>query len=110
MCVLSELFVNGRANVCEKDELIIKRFLWKLFHIESQIDENVSEITRKNKELRGLRKEQSVHDKALEEARAAQAKARSDVTAAEKKVKKAEKALENRVCIKGYLRSPALLY
>ena len=80
-----------------QDELIIKRFLWKLFHIESQIEENSHEITKRNKALRGLRKEQAVHDRALEEARAAQAKARSDVTVAERKVKKAEKAVENRV-------------
>ena len=38
-----------------------------------------------------------MHDKALEEARAKQAKVRSEVTAAEKKVKKAEKALDSRV-------------
>ncbi len=38
-----------------------------------------------------------MHDKALNDARAKQAKARSDVSAAEKKVKKAEKALDSRV-------------
>lgn len=80
-----------------QDTLILKRFLWKLFHIEEQIAENVEEITQKNKTLAGLRKEQTVHDKALDEARAKQAKTRSEVSAIEKKLKKAEKALEGRV-------------
>ncbi|KAL5522775.1 hypothetical protein ACEPAG_8793 [Sanghuangporus baumii] len=78
----------------KRDELILKRFLWKLFHIEEQIEANAREIKQKNKTLVGLRKEHAAHDKALEDARAKQAKARSDVVAAEKKVKKAEKALE----------------
>ena len=46
-------------------------------------------IKQKNKTLSGLRKEQTEHDKALEEARAKQAKARSEVLATEKKLKKA---------------------
>ena len=80
-----------------QDELILKRYLWRLFHIESQIETNSREIKEKNKALSGLRKEQAAHDKALEDARAKQAKARSDVSALEKKLKKAEKALDNRV-------------
>lgn len=58
---------------------------------------DADEIKQKNKTLSGLRKEQGAHDKALEEARAKQAKARSEVLATEKKSKKAEKALEGRV-------------
>ena len=71
--------------------------MWKLFHIEQQIEANAQEIKKKNKALAGLRREQAVHDKDLEEARAEQAKSRATVATAEKKVKKAEKALENRV-------------
>ncbi|KLO14413.1 cohesin complex subunit psm1 [Schizopora paradoxa] len=80
----------------EKDELVLKRYIWKLYHIQTQIEENSNEIKEKNRTLKGLRKEQAAHDKALNDARAKQAKARSDVTAAEKKVKKAEKAVEAR--------------
>ena len=80
----------------------MRRYVWKLFHIENQIGENSSEIKEKNKALGGLRKEQSVHDKALEEARAKQAKARSELSAAEKKVKKAEKTLDSRVSHSSY--------
>ena len=47
--------------------------------------------------MAGLREEQSVHDKALEEARTEQAKARTVVMQKEKKIKKADKALEGKV-------------
>lgn len=83
--------------VQKRDTLILKRFLWKLFHMEKQIEENSQEIKKKNKSLAGLRKEQAVHDKALEDARAQQAKARSEVLLCEKKIKKQEKNLENHV-------------
>ena len=83
--------------VGKRDDLILKRLLWKLFHIEEPIEANTRDIKHKNKSLAGLRKEQAIHDKALEEARAKQAKARSDTAAAEKKAKKAEKALEGKV-------------
>ena len=70
-----------------------------MFHIETQIEDHAGEITKQNKALTGLRKEQAVHDKALADARAEQAKARSSLSALEKKVKKAERSLEDKVCI-----------
>ena len=83
--------------VSRRDVLTLKRFLWKLFHIEKQIGENTEEIRIKNKSLAGLRKEQATYDKALEDARAQQAKARSEVLSCEKKIKKEENSLENYV-------------
>jgi structural maintenance of chromosome 1 len=82
---------------CNKDELIRRRILYKLFHIEEAIEQNSREIKSQNKDLAGLRQEQRVHDKALEDARAEQAKARTSVIQKEKKIKKAEKALEGQV-------------
>ncbi|KAF9457597.1 condensin complex subunit SMC1 [Collybia nuda] len=80
----------------EKDELILKRILFKLFQIEESIEANSRNIVNKNKELDGLREEQRVHDKALESARAEQAKVRTTVMQKEKTIKKAEKALDNK--------------
>ncbi|KAH7929959.1 RecF/RecN/SMC protein [Leucogyrophana mollusca] len=80
----------------EKDELILHRLLYKLFHIEEAIEKNVREIRNQNKALAGLREDQRVHDKALEDARADQAKARTNVMQKDKKIKKAEKALEGK--------------
>jgi structural maintenance of chromosome 1 len=57
----------------------------------------VHNIKTQNKALSGLREEQRVHDEALKEARVEQAKARTNVMQKEKKIKKMEKTLENKV-------------
>ena len=80
-----------------QDELILHRILYKLFHIEESIEQNAHEIKARNKTLAGLREEQRVHEKALEEARKEQAQARSNTMQKEKKVKKAEKAVDAKV-------------
>ena len=77
--------------------MILKSRLWKLYHISSKIQQNAEEIEAQNASLAGLRAEQAKHDRELDEARAKQAKARKDVSAAEKRLKNAEKALESRV-------------
>jgi structural maintenance of chromosome 1 len=58
---------------------------------------NSHQIKSQNKALNGLREEQRVHDKALDGARAEQAKVRATVMQMEKKIKKAEKALDGKV-------------
>ena len=58
---------------------------------------NSRTIFKKNKGLAGLRQEQSVHDRALESARADRTKARMTVMQKEKKIKKAEKTLDGKV-------------
>lgn len=73
--------------------------LYKLFHIEKALEANARDIQTKSKALVGLRREQQNHDKALEAVRAEQAKARSSVVKEEKKVKKAEKAIEFKVSV-----------
>ena len=64
---------------------------------KKSIERNVHEIKAQNKTLAGLRENQRVHDKAFEEARKAQAQARSTVMQKEKKIKKAEKSLDAKV-------------
>ena len=84
------------ALVQERDELIRERAMTKLYHIDMGIEDNTRAIVTKNKELTGLRQEQKSQDKAVEEARAEQAKARTAVMQKEKNIKKAEKTLENK--------------
>ena len=76
----------------------MQRVLFKLYHIQKALDHHAQDIKTKNKALAGLREEQRRHDKALDDARAEQARARTAVMQKEKKIKKAEKALENKVC------------
>ncbi|EMD32195.1 hypothetical protein CERSUDRAFT_118824 [Gelatoporia subvermispora B] len=78
----------------ERDELILHRILFKLFHIQKELEEHAEEIRNQNRALAGLREEQQEHEQELEEARADQAKARGLVMQKEKRIKKAEKALE----------------
>lgn len=80
----------------ERDQLILRRVLYKLFHIEKALEANARDIQTKSRALAGLRKEQQNHDNALESARAEQAKARSAVVKEERKVKKAEKSIESK--------------
>ncbi|KAG1728564.1 RecF/RecN/SMC [Suillus lakei] len=82
-------------SLCDqKDDLILKRILYKLFHIEEALEANARDIQTKSKALAGLRAEHGEHEKALEDVRAEQARARTAVVREEKKAKKAEKALE----------------
>ena len=73
---------------------MLRRILYKLYHIQQSLDEHAQAIRDQNKALVGLRKEQQKHEKALEEARSEQAKSRGAVMQKEKRIKKAEKALE----------------
>ena len=76
---------------------MLRRILYKLYHIQQSLDEHAQAIRDQNKALVGLRKEQQKHEKALEEARSEQAKSRGAVMQKEKRIKKAEKALETQV-------------
>ncbi|KAJ7638242.1 condensin complex subunit SMC1 [Roridomyces roridus] len=80
----------------ERDQRILHRVLFKLYHLEEAIENAAREIKDQNKALKGLREEQRVHDQALETARAAQAGARTGVMQMEKKIKKAEKGLDGK--------------
>ncbi|KAG6855965.1 hypothetical protein H0H87_008906 [Tephrocybe sp. NHM501043] len=80
----------------QRDDLILRRNLFKLFRIEESVEENSRNIVNKNKDLAGLREEQRKHDKALETARAEQAKVRTSVMQKEKTIKKSEKVLDGK--------------
>lgn len=61
------------------------------------MEANSRTIIAKNKDLAGLREEQRVHNEALDAARAEQAKVRTTAMQKEKGIKKADKALEDKV-------------
>lgn len=81
----------------EKDELILRRTLFKLYHIQESLASHATDIQEKNTQLAELRQEQDEHDAAVEAARQQQATARSLVMSKEKKIKKSEKSLEAKV-------------
>ena len=70
-----------------------------MYQIEESMEANSRTIIAKNKDLAGLREEQRVHNEALDAARAEQAKVRTTAMQKEKGIKKADKALEDKVRI-----------
>ena len=80
-----------------KDELILRRVLYKLYHIEESLKANASEIRKQSRALDGLREDQHRRQQALDDTRAEQAKSKTEVSREEKKLKRAEKALEAKV-------------
>ncbi|KAI8982948.1 condensin complex subunit SMC1 [Trametes punicea] len=80
----------------ERDELVLRRILVRLYHIQRSLETHARAIKQQNQTLAGLREEQRKHEKALEDARSEQARARSNVMQKEKRIKKAEKALETK--------------
>ncbi|KAJ7598927.1 condensin complex subunit SMC1 [Mycena floridula] len=80
----------------EKNREILRRVLFKLYHIEEAIDQNVREINTQSKALQGLRDAQNSQEQELKDARSGQAEAKTAVLKKEKAIKKAEKALESK--------------
>ncbi|KAI0078626.1 cohesin complex subunit psm1 [Panus rudis PR-1116 ss-1] len=78
----------------ERDELILHRILFKLYHIQEALATHAQDIKSHNRALAGLRQEQQEREAELDTARAEQARARTDVMQKEKRIKRAEKALE----------------
>ena len=81
-----------------KDELILRRALYKLYHIEESLRANASEIQKQSRALNGLRDDQNRQQQALDRTRAEQAKSKTEVSREERKLKRAEKTLEAKVC------------
>lgn len=81
----------------ERDALVLRRVLWKLYHIQESLAEHVEAIKNKNGQLVLLRREQEAYEAELDRARQEQARARASVMSKEKRIKKAEKVLEGKV-------------
>ena len=79
--------------------MILHRTLLKLFHIQKSLSSHAEDIKKQNATLADLRREQRKHETELEKARQDQAKTRSAVISKEKRIKKAEKALEAKVSL-----------
>ncbi|PLW19360.1 hypothetical protein PCANC_09140 [Puccinia coronata f. sp. avenae] len=78
----------------ERDEAIIHHLLWKLFHIESQMSENLESIESKNETLRPMRAEAAELERSLAAARRELAHVTRDVAQIENELKSKEKYKE----------------
>ncbi|VDB88229.1 unnamed protein product [Peniophora sp. CBMAI 1063] len=84
------------ARVQDKVEATLRLFLYKLYHIGQKLDTSRETIEARAPKLKDLREAKEEADDKLADARKDQATARAQVTAKEKRVKKAEKALDNK--------------
>ncbi|CAE6414576.1 unnamed protein product [Rhizoctonia solani] len=66
------------ALIQEREEAVIHRLLWQLFHLGKDIETNALSVRTKSKELKGLKKQQAADDAKVNSAREDQAKARAD--------------------------------
>jgi len=80
-----------------KHELILRRALYKLYHIEESLKANASEIQKQNHALTGLREDQHQRQQNLDGTRAEQARSKTEVSREERRLKRAEKALDTKV-------------
>jgi len=78
----------------ERDESIIYHLLWKLFHIESQINEHLGSIQSKNETLRPMRAETAELERSVAAARREYAHVTKDVAQTENELKLKEKYKE----------------
>lgn len=88
----------------------MRRALYKLYHIEESLRANASEIQRQSRALDGLRGDQHRQQQALDRTRAEQAKSKTEVSREERKLKRAEKALEAKVCAAPHYRPTLEIY
>ena len=80
-----------------KHELILRRALYKLYHIEESLKANASEIQKRSRALTGFREDQHRQQQNLDGTRAEQARSKTEVSREERRLKRAEKALETKV-------------
>jgi structural maintenance of chromosome 1 len=88
---------QNQGLISSQDELLLRRVLYRLYHIEESLAAHADEIKRQNRTLAGLRQEQQTKQDELDAARAEQAKCKTKLSKKEKALKKAEKALEAQV-------------
>lgn len=87
---------NYNRKVEERDEAIIKHTLWKLYHLQRNIDEANAEIQRHQEEVMEHQRRVQQFENQLEEARRAQARAAQEVAKKEKAIKRKDKEVEEK--------------
>ncbi|KAK4689768.1 structural maintenance of chromosome 1, partial [Tremellales sp. Uapishka_1] len=81
----------------QKDAMVQRHFLWRLFHLAEQINRSTQSVEEANANLTQLRTSVTKRDTKLKEAKKSQAKAQLSLRKREAELKKAEKSLEDKV-------------
>ncbi|KPI41684.1 Structural maintenance of chromosomes protein 1 [Cyphellophora attinorum] len=89
----ADKFVQKAA---ERDEAIVTHSLWKLFHLQRQIEESSAEIQKFQAELKDFQRGIEKYTKDLDTAKTEHAKSARAVTKAEKEIKAKEAEIEDK--------------
>ena len=80
----------------ERDNAIVNRFLWKLYHIQRVMEESSASIQEHQENLKEYRRGVEKYENSLEEARSSQTKVDREVSKVQRNIKKKEKEIENK--------------
>ncbi|KIX93693.1 uncharacterized protein Z520_10599 [Fonsecaea multimorphosa CBS 102226] len=85
-----------QKKAAERDEAIVTHVLWKLYHLQRQIEESSAEIQKHQEELKEFRRGVEKHEKSLDLAKRDHAQASRGVGKIEKLIKSKEKEIEDK--------------
>ena len=83
-----------KAN--ERDEAIVTHTLWKLYHLQRQIEESSAEMQKHQNELKEFNRSIEKYTKALDEAKKDQAGTGREVSKSEKAIKAKDREIEDK--------------
>jgi structural maintenance of chromosome 1 len=87
---------NYTKKANERDEAIITHVLWKLYHLQRQIEESSAEIQKHQNELKEYRRGIAKFERNLEAAKNDHIKVTKDVSKVERTIKQKEKEIEEK--------------
>ena len=87
---------NFQKKAVERDDAIVTHVLWKLYHLQRQIEESSAEIQRHQDQLKEYRRGIEKYEKGLDTAKKEHASASRNVGKAEKLIKVKEKEIEEK--------------
>ncbi|KAL2393181.1 Structural maintenance of chromosomes protein 1 [Exophiala dermatitidis] len=87
---------NFQKKAAERDEAVVTHILWKLYHLQRQIEESSAEIQKHQQDLKEFRRGIEKYEKNLEAAKRDHAQAAREVAKAEKAIKAKEREIEDK--------------
>lgn len=88
---------NFQKKAAEKDQAIVTHVLWKLYHLQRQIEESSAEIQRHQNDIKEHRRGLEKYERSLDAAKKDHVQAARGVGKAEKAIKAKEKEIEDNI-------------
>ncbi|EXJ86379.1 structural maintenance-chromosome 1 [Capronia epimyces CBS 606.96] len=88
---------NFQKKAAERDDAVVTHVLWKLYHLQRQIEESSAEIQKHQDDLKEYRRGIEKYERNLDIAKKEHAQAARGVAKAEKAIKAKEREIEDKV-------------